>query len=190
MLTIDILRHGKAEPGENDHERKLTSHGVTQAAVLRETLGHPKYDLVIASSAIRTIETARIVADCPIDSIHSSESLYQPESQEDLGVIRRLTDAIGEVGMTASIRRYQAADATGAVNRFMESSVAAVLSAMNQPEISLESRILVVCHTFVINAVAARLAPTMIDLLELPINYFGDCQGIQLVLEQTVHNLK
>jgi phosphohistidine phosphatase len=60
-----LLRHAQATPteaGQSDHERELTPRGVAEAGASgRElaTLGH--LDLILASSARRTVQTASIV---------------------------------------------------------------------------------------------------------------------------------
>lgn len=68
MKTLLILRHGKAEPrnyDEKDFNRKLSASGRLQAEMTGNAIatreGTP--DIIYSSSALRALETARIVAE-------------------------------------------------------------------------------------------------------------------------------
>jgi phosphohistidine phosphatase SixA len=62
MPSIYFLRHSKAAPNADDRKRELTSEGIALAQARRESLGNPKFGLVIHSDRLRTEQTARIVA--------------------------------------------------------------------------------------------------------------------------------
>lgn len=67
--TLWLLRHAKAAPGAPsggaDHDRPLTARGREDAAALGRllpSLGHPLPEVVLTSTARRTVETAERVA--------------------------------------------------------------------------------------------------------------------------------
>ena len=83
MKTILLMRHSKAgegQPSQSDSDRSLTDKGIAAAqktGICLQSLGL-KVDRVIASSAVRTRQTAEIVAAeaCPSAPIELLESLY------------------------------------------------------------------------------------------------------------------
>lgn len=67
MPTLTLIRHGQAvrfASEQTDHQRPLTGQGRTDIERLGQLLsaGCPKPDLVLASDACRTVETAELLA--------------------------------------------------------------------------------------------------------------------------------
>ena len=61
-IRLILLRHSKAEPGQpggNDHDRALTSHGHSLALERAKQLADLEWlpDIVLVSDATRTLET-------------------------------------------------------------------------------------------------------------------------------------
>ncbi len=83
MKTLYIMRHGKAEDGNNkaDYKRKLISKGIKRnqkiALKLKDKKG--KFDAILCSNAERTLETAEIMAiqfDFPLEDIKNYQEFY------------------------------------------------------------------------------------------------------------------
>lgn len=82
--TLIVMRHAKTEEqgiAQKDFERNLTARGKNDALMMAERLTKKGYkpDIIIASSANRTIQTAQIVADhfgYPSSKIVSLPELY------------------------------------------------------------------------------------------------------------------
>lgn len=84
-----ILRHGKAIEKYNeisDYKRYLNKQGKNQAAAIGKLLEQIDLipEFIISSSAIRAIDTAKIVAECSgyNEKINSDQSLYYQNSVE------------------------------------------------------------------------------------------------------------
>ena len=100
MKTIILMRHAKAEQGDfdiSDFERKLTSKGRSDADMAAKTLLKKvkKLDLIITSSAKRTLKTAKIVAEnYQIDKnkILSINEIYEAGADSYIQVLRSLND--------------------------------------------------------------------------------------------------
>jgi len=60
-MELILWRHADAEPGEPDHERKLTARGHKQAAKMAEWLdiNLPSSCKILVSPALRTVQTAQ-----------------------------------------------------------------------------------------------------------------------------------
>jgi phosphohistidine phosphatase len=68
MKTIILMRHSKAEQGNfeiSDFDRKLTEKGKSDADIAAKILIKKikKIDLIVTSSAKRTLKTAKIIAE-------------------------------------------------------------------------------------------------------------------------------
>ena len=63
--TLVLMRHGEAENANNDYQRNLTWKGEEQAYYMAEQYQQQNlhFDLIIASSAYRTTQTAVIVQE-------------------------------------------------------------------------------------------------------------------------------
>lgn len=103
MRTLLILRHGKAAPeeGENDAGRPLTQRGKREALLIGELLRNDDLvpDRIIASSALRTRETARKVAEATHfeGSIDALDELYLAEPEAYITAVRRHSPAAQRV---------------------------------------------------------------------------------------------
>jgi len=99
MRRLLILRHAKSdwETGVDDHARPLAGRGRSAAARMGRFIAFagPLPDVVVSSSAARTLETARRAAgagrweDVPL---HATDVLYGATPQTALEVIRSLPD--------------------------------------------------------------------------------------------------
>lgn len=100
MKTLILLRHGKAEPlcfEKDDFYRLLEQRGRKNATdmgkhILQQS-GIP--DLIIASGATRTTETAKLVAESlsyPIENINLHDGLYLISSRKMLQFINSLSN--------------------------------------------------------------------------------------------------
>jgi phosphohistidine phosphatase len=98
--TLVIIRHSKTETqhfGQEDFDRNLTEQGIEDAKKMAERLKHVHPDLMIASTANRTQQTAKIFAQTlGYDSanIDSKEKLYQCSSATIQRIVTKLSDAI------------------------------------------------------------------------------------------------
>lgn len=102
MKTIILLRHGKAEQGDfdmDDFERALTDRGRKNATEMGKFIfkkkGKP--DLILASSAKRTTETAIFASEnmnYPKDKIQLDDELYLASARRILKAISNLPDGI------------------------------------------------------------------------------------------------
>ncbi|MBP6603100.1 MAG: histidine phosphatase family protein [Verrucomicrobiales bacterium] len=100
MKQLLLIRHGKSDwdsPGLNDHERTLNEQGqrdvLKMAAALRQRGVEP--DLIVTSTAIRALTTARMIGDamaCPIGQIQADSDLYLASPQTILRKIQHLDE--------------------------------------------------------------------------------------------------
>ncbi len=102
MKNLVILRHGKAELhrfGLEDFDRALAERGKRNATQMGEFIselwGTP--DLILASSAKRTVETARLAAkgmNYPMEEIQTNRQLYLTSAYRILEILTVLDDEI------------------------------------------------------------------------------------------------
>jgi phosphohistidine phosphatase len=100
MKTIILMRHAKAEQGNFevlDFDRKLTDRGKSDADFAAKTLLKKikKIDLIVTSSAKRTLKTAKIVAenfDIDKNKIQSVTEIYEASTEAYVHVLRSLND--------------------------------------------------------------------------------------------------
>ena len=82
-VTVDIFRHAKADPKPHlDRLRTLSDKGREQALQLKLALGRPTYDLVIASPALRAVQTAALLTgrgESEVITIPELHWEYNPE---------------------------------------------------------------------------------------------------------------
>ena len=107
---LRLVRHGKAASdapwGGSDRERPLTARGRRDATALGSRLadtqpmpgmrGIPPIDLIICSAAVRTRQTADLIAkelggDIPIDPYHS---LYQADAEDMAQCVRAIDGGV------------------------------------------------------------------------------------------------
>ena len=94
MLTLLILRHGKAAPegAGSDHERPLTKHGKRAAELVGKLLRDDDLlpDRIISSNAQRAIDTARRVAKAAgfASEIAERADLYLAEPDAYIAALR------------------------------------------------------------------------------------------------------
>ncbi len=96
MKTLTLMRHGRAEPKDprmSDYDRPLHRRGLLEATAMAERLKEQGLmpDLLIASSATRTVQTAEALARAlgfPVRKVVSEDELYLAEHDELLEVVR------------------------------------------------------------------------------------------------------
>ena len=90
MKTLIIIRHGKAgleHPGLKDYHRPLVQEGVDSAfsVAIELTSRNIQPDLFLSSPAVRTLDTAIIIATnlaFPLDRIATESSIYEAHISE------------------------------------------------------------------------------------------------------------
>lgn len=100
MRTITFVRHAKADPAKIDSQRMLSEKGREQAAALREKLGAPVFDLVLASSAQRTMSTAAIVAGCEEGQVFPVDLMYPDPEKPEGKPLDKLFNELGYAPLT------------------------------------------------------------------------------------------
>jgi len=105
MKTLYLLRHAKSSrdnPDLADRDRPLAAHGEHEAATMGKRwsrrLGKP--ELILASPALRTHDTARIIAkafDYKRSKIVLDERLYATTSEALIAIVEALDDKLRRV---------------------------------------------------------------------------------------------
>ena len=96
-LTLLVMRHSKPEqapPGTPDHDRQLTERGRKEARAAGTWVSSSGYvpDLILASSATRTEETAKLVASiCDVRRVEYVDELYLAGAEGALEIVARRT---------------------------------------------------------------------------------------------------
>lgn len=95
MRSLLVLRHAharRAAPGMDDHERPLSERGERDARRMGRRLRGEDLvpDVVIASTAVRARDTARLAAEAGdfADRMETSDQLYEAEPEDGLDVVR------------------------------------------------------------------------------------------------------
>ena len=105
MKTLYLMRHAKAaarESRQDDKTRELTQAGVKDSVVVGTALRERNvaFDLIIASSAARTEETACLVAEAmnyDLNRILLADELYDASVRQFLEYVNNMEDAYNHV---------------------------------------------------------------------------------------------
>lgn len=103
MKTVYVLRHAKADQGDGsigDHDRPLNARGREVAPRMGAYVKAKGYkpDLVLCSTARRTVETCELVRPSLGDiTVTFEAALYLAEARAIADRLRRLDDALGSV---------------------------------------------------------------------------------------------
>jgi len=103
MKRIYLVRHAKSgSQASTDFERTLNTQGEQDAAMMGKLLGGKGAapDLIISSSALRALATAKIIAEqlhYPNDKLLSEDKLYEADDEDLMEYIQALDDNINEV---------------------------------------------------------------------------------------------
>ena len=104
MKRVFLMRHGKAEDGfdKSDFERNLQAKGEQKTLKIAEFLRvqNAKPQLILSSSANRTMQTSKIIAQClkiSENAIIKIRALYLASADEMLDEIYALDDHIDEI---------------------------------------------------------------------------------------------
>lgn len=107
VYKLYLLRHGQAQPygsHHHDFDRELTAQGrleIAQIAQWMKSEGHNPHR-VVASNAIRTIQSAEIAAgifETPINNFWGEIKLYNAEVEEYLHEIHSQPESIPSIMM-------------------------------------------------------------------------------------------
>ena len=97
MKTLILIRHAKSDWPENtpDTARPLANRGNKDAQKMAKYLAEkvPEIDLLVASPAVRTVETCKIFAKQYHLPFTTEEKLYHPSPENFLSAIFSLDDA-------------------------------------------------------------------------------------------------
>lgn len=107
MKTIYIIRHGKSAHDNiyvSDHNRALLPKGEERTRLIAEYIkkNHFPCQLIISSSAVRAVHTARIITTAfpPLDyEIVVEPRLYNASASEYLDILLELDDSISQVAL-------------------------------------------------------------------------------------------
>lgn len=104
MKFLSLLRHAEAEQplGVADHDRNLSSYGAQMAPRLGRRLEQSGFlpDLVISSTAVRALETARIMCyelGCDIDLLQQKSEIYRASYQQLLRVVQGADESLSHI---------------------------------------------------------------------------------------------
>jgi phosphohistidine phosphatase len=105
MKTVYILRHAKSSwdfPHLSDHDRPLLDKGIKRTKLIGGYLAKNNItpDLIISSSAVRALETARIVAkniNYPVENIQINRMVYNANADGLTDLLYGIPDNIGSV---------------------------------------------------------------------------------------------
>ena len=105
MKTIFIARHAKSSwdfSHLNDHDRPLLNKGIKRSKLIGKYLAQNSItiDLIISSSAVRTFETARIIAKSikyPVENIQINRMVYNTNVEGLTDLLYGLPDSIESV---------------------------------------------------------------------------------------------
>lgn len=105
MFMMLVARHAKSSwdyPELSDFERPLSARGrrdaPLMAAILRD--GPERPDVIVTSSAVRAVTTARVMAqllDLPMHDMIISNALYDATADELIMLMREMDDAFRHV---------------------------------------------------------------------------------------------
>ena len=96
-VTVYVVRHAKAAPGEPDDLRPLTDQGREAARMLGELLAEREPDAVVSSPLLRARETALAIAGAAGVEADVDERLAPGADADDL---RAAVDGRGETVVT------------------------------------------------------------------------------------------
>ena len=104
MKSITIIRHAESNWNSEvltDFDRPLNDRGFKDAELMGNILAEKKYtpDMIISSSAIRAITTAKIIADQIQfnNKIIKEGKIYRASSDELFNMIMKLNDTINSI---------------------------------------------------------------------------------------------
>ena len=105
MKTLYLVRHAKSSwghPGLTDFNRPLIDTGIRRNRKIVKYLNdkNVSVDLIISSPAVRTLETAKLIAagiDYPIENIHLEPVLYEASLRDYQDLIFDTPDEINSL---------------------------------------------------------------------------------------------
>ena len=105
MKTLILVRHAKSSwdnPTLSDHDRPLLEIGKKRTRLVISRLQDLKVqpDIIISSSAVRALETAKYIAkglNYPVESIKTSDAYYMASKQELLNEFFDMPDRFNTV---------------------------------------------------------------------------------------------
>ncbi|KAA5549183.1 SixA phosphatase family protein [Adhaeribacter rhizoryzae] len=105
MKTLYLMRHAKSSwdfPELSDHDRPLNNRGRKDAPLMGRELASREVtvDLIVASSAVRALTTATLVArelEYDTEKIAVEEEIFQASKQDLLSIIKNIPNQFDKV---------------------------------------------------------------------------------------------
>ncbi len=106
MKRLTLVRHAQAEPslaGQSDFDRALTRRGTEDANEMARRLKRRRLipDLIVSSTAVRALATAKIFADSLRAEVQSDDRLYTAGPQDHLRVLKELNPSVAHIMVVA-----------------------------------------------------------------------------------------
>lgn len=172
IIRASFLRHAHSSPAGGDQDRVLSHKGLMQAFNLKKIMLFD-YDLVICSTAKRTIETAEILmmaAPKPV-TLLQAQSLYLPKSAEDVNVISKMLTAYPY----ATPREMLARDEVNAWQHYADDAYNEII---DMAATHSASKLLIISHSIITNLLGTKFVGTVEELMNLSIS---PCEGYSVI---------
>lgn len=188
-MELTVLRHSTARKIDDTgyfadlEQRTLTEEGVGLAIQRRRKLNGSTYDLVLASPAVRTVQTAGIVAGLGRENIHDVvlvEELCYGDPKKG-GDAKTLDQLFRELEY-APLADYLGKGTDGeALNRIGTAEWHAVRS---RAERAHAETVLAVGHAVLVNALGYEAVSDAVSRVKLANTSFGECEGFVLTFDK------
>jgi|GEM_PF-7002914 len=172
ISRVSFLRHAHSDPAGGDQDRVLSHKGLTQSFNLKKVILFD-YDLIICSTAKRTIETAEIImmaAEKPVPLV-ISEALYLPKSADDINNISKMLTAYPY----ATPREMLAKDSLNSWQNYTDGAYDEVMSISTHHN---ASKLLIISHSTITNLLGMKFIDRVDELMDL---YLSPAQGYSVI---------
>lgn len=175
MVEIRFARHGHTLKAARDEDRELSEKGKEQAAMLGKAWAAEGFqpDLVLASAAMRAVETALIATDI------APEACAELYFGADPAWRKPIDEASAKLGY-APLAAYLASEGERAIRAYAKAAVAHILDLVYQRPNT--SKVAVFGHAVLLQAIVVELlqrnpAANLEAILQL---HLGECEVITL----------
>jgi broad specificity phosphatase PhoE len=174
---ISFLRHAHSDLAGGDEGRVLSAKGLTQAFNMKK-LVTMDYDLVICSTAKRTIETAEILLMASQKNIKllKIKSLYLPLDDGDINDISKMLT----MHPYATPKEMLSYDKAGAWDRYADNAYDDIINAAHENQ---SSRLLIIGHSTITNLLGVKFGGNVDPLMSFMI---GSCQGFSVICNKEI----
>ncbi len=184
-LSVTFLTHGTADntrAGQDDDRRELSVVGAMKVRDRRRGLGNPKFQMVVHSPALRTEQTARILAGLDENArtiVVPELSLrgQNPSAWED---IFTAIQALGRIPFRDYLKSTSTAKALVEFGQRGNYALKNVIGAVPDP--TDRGNVLVIGHNILVQAICHEMCYNSIDLERIQSSLLGDCEGFGLVV--------